>query len=109
MYRFGGNVAAFSSTIGLLFAFCDQGHLTINDDVSCFGGMSVLGIKRVGRVVPNISCLKPFRAKLFTQHFFVPMLIHAHVLRIAAIDTQSTVGDALNAAPIRLLIVCDLC
>ena len=81
MSRSGGNITAFSPAVCLLFALCDQCYFAFKDDMSCFCGMSVIGIERVWRVLPDVSCLKPFRAKLLPQRFFVRMLIYQHVLR----------------------------
>jgi len=77
MRNAGGNIAAIAGAVEMRFAVDGEGHFAAEDDVSGFGGMSVIGIDGIGPIGPKVSVRKTFALQLggkpsFVQHVIQP-------------------------------------
>jgi hypothetical protein len=73
----GGNVAAITGAVEMRFAVYGESHFTAENNVSRFGGMSVIGILRIWPIGPNVGVRKTFAVQLgckssLIQHVFQP-------------------------------------
>ena len=67
MHSSGRNVATVAGKVRLGSAVLHNRHFATQDDMSGLAGVSVIGIKRVGAVLPDIRVQEAFTVKLVFQ------------------------------------------
>ena len=69
MHGAGRNVAALARTIRFRDACLRQRHLSIEDNVSGFGRVRMIGIKYVRSILPHVRMQKSFTVQLALDRF----------------------------------------
>ncbi len=67
----GGDVAALSYRVGMGFSIHGQRHFAIENDVGGEAGVGVVGIERVGTILPDESVQEAFGFELLLHPAFV--------------------------------------
>ena len=62
-----GNVATIADAIGLRFAADGERHFAVEDDVSCYAIVGVVGIMRVWSILPDERVRETLRMELRFQ------------------------------------------
>src|SRR5258708_40377808 len=75
VYRARGNIAAFTGAIRVPPAVHRLRHLPTQNDVRGFRGMRVIGIRRVGRILPDVGMAAAFLFERSRQLLFAHRLI----------------------------------
>ena len=67
MHSTGWNIATVAGEVSLSRAVLRQHHFATQDDMRHFAGVCVVGIKRIGAVLPDVRSQEAFTVKLVFQ------------------------------------------
>src|SRR5258708_32395382 len=89
VYSARRNIAAFTGAIRVPPAVHRLRHLPTQNDVRGFRGMRVIGIRRVGRILPDVGMAEAFLFERSRQLLFIHRIILANAGPSAAPKTAS--------------------
>src|SRR5258708_13494067 len=87
VYSARRNIAAFTGAIRVPPAVHRLRHLPTQNDVRGFRGMRVIGIRRVGRILPDVGMAEAFLVERSRPLLFVHRIILANAAQPAAPKT----------------------
>src|ERR1700675_2033318 len=97
MHCAGGYVATLPRIICPRRSLVRQHHFAVEDDVSCLGGVRVVGIRRVRSILPDVRVQESFAMKLSLERFQIG--VHFSFGRNNPPATRATIERGTNRTP----------
>ncbi|MFY9531988.1 MAG: hypothetical protein WBC04_04840 [Candidatus Acidiferrales bacterium] len=91
----GQDVAPIARTKTLRLAVHGESHLAVEDDMSRFGWVRVLGVECVWAILPDVGVRETFEVKLAFEVFDVHRMFRSTPIMVSAMGRKSATGTAV--------------